>query len=221
VQDANRSTVYYQPTAIDYASEIPVPDPGVGGLPLGAILPLNGVTFTGFIDLGTTGLSQTTYADLFASGVDVIKDNGDDTFDLLDSGGSTGWVANSDWTAITITVTHDLEVDISDLDLDIFVSSLGTEATAIRIIDTSIDVTPAAAFVGGLSAYGLDDTQFLVRTGTNGVDIVDTDGTRLTLTDQNWYYKITYKRKDLPYPAQINSEEASTILDGGSPSTVF
>lgn len=214
VQDRNRNTVYYQPTTLDPFANQPVPQPGVGGLPLGTILPENGVTFPGFLSLGSTNLSQTTYADLFASSIDLIKDNGDGTFDIRNSGGTTGWVANATWTGITITVTHNLNVDMTDLDFEVFVSSLGTEATAIRVLDTSVYVTPAANFTGGLSAYGLDADSFLVRTGDDGLDLIDTDGTRLTLTNQNWYYKISYKRKDMPFPAQVNYREASTALDG-------
>ena len=90
VQDSNNSTVYYQPVSVDIdtaggSGSSSSPDVA-GGLPIGAVLPKNGVTFTGFVDLGTSGLSSADYPDLVAAGLDVVVDNGDGTFDILDSG---------------------------------------------------------------------------------------------------------------------------------------
>ena len=218
VQDRNGNTVYFQPISVDPFEDMPVPKPGVGGIPLGAIFPENGVSFTGFLPLGSTGLDQSEYPELFASGVDLIVDNGDGTFNIRNSGGTTGWVANSTWAGANITVLHNLNVNMSDLDFEVFVSPLGTEASAIRIMDTSITVNPAANFTGGISAYGLNLSSFIVRTGDDGLDVIDSDGSRLTLTNQSWYYKISYRRKDMPFPAQIHSRTESSSLDGGDTS---
>lgn len=221
VQDKFKRTIYYQPTSIDVAtgSTSASTSDVAGGLPLGAVIPKNGVTFTGFLDLGTTGLNDSDYPDLAASGVDVVKDNGDGTFDLIDSGESTGWVQLADFTNADVTITHSLVKNMTDLDIQVFVSSAGTEATAIKVLDTAFgEATGSDAFYG-MSLVGIGNASFKMRVGTDGLSLVNTDGTQLILTTQNWYYKVDMKRKDLPYPAQISYVSNSFTVDGGSAAT--
>lgn len=221
VQDKYQSTVYYQPTSANLeTSGTAASDPDVaGGLPLGAVLPKNGVTFTGFLDLGTAGLNDSDYPELSASGLDIIDDNGDGTFNILDSGGSTGWVAYSTWANATITVAHSLQKGLTDLDVEVFVSSAGTEATAIKVLDSAYDASSGADSFSGVALQGIGNASFNVRTGTNGLSIVNTDGTQLILTTQNWYYKVNYRRKDMPYPGQISYVSNSFTVDGGDAPT--
>jgi hypothetical protein len=221
VQNRGGEQVYLQLVSLNVSEDQTVvtnPDLA-GGLPLGSILPKTGVTFTGFLALGTAGLSDATYPDLAASGIDYVSDNGDGTFDLLDSGETTGWVANAAWANQGITITHDLLKNMTDLDIEVYVSSAGTEATAIKVLDTAFDQAVAAAEFNGISLQGIGNASFTLRTGTNGVSVVNTDGTQIILVAQNWYYKVNMRRKDAPYPAQISYVSLSSEIDGGSAPT--
>jgi hypothetical protein len=223
VQDSDLNTIYYQPTSI--ALEIGgaaggLPDV-VGGLPIGTVLPKNGVTFDGFLDLGTTGLADASYPELVALGLNIISDNGNGTFDILPSGDSTGFTSNSSWSNQAITITHSMQLNASEMDITVWLSSLGTEATAIKVIDTSYDAASGANSVTGLSVVGVGNASFIIRTGTDGVALTNTDGTRLVLTNQSWYYKVDYKRRDTPHPAQVSTIDSSFAIDGGDAATVF
>ncbi len=218
VQNRDQEQVYLQLISLN-VSETQDPDTAnpdlAGGLPLGSILPLTGVTFTGFLALGTAALADATYPDLAASGNDYVSDNGDGTFDLLDSGESDGWVANNAWDDQTIAITHDLVKNMTDLDIEVFVSEDGDEATAIKVLDTAFDQGVAAAEFSGVALQGIGNASFNLRTGTDGVSIVNLDGTQLILVDQSWYYKVNIRRKDAPYPGQISYVSLSSAIDGG------
>jgi hypothetical protein len=222
VQDKNQQTVYYNPSvsALEVGPvSLDLSTLANGYLPIGFAAPDTGVTFPGFVAAGTENLSATLYPELYAqvASQDFLSDNGDGTFNVLNTGLDTGWVSNSSWQAATFTILHNLNQALSNLEISFEVSELGTDNTAIRPLDVAYDAASGADAVKGITYHGSNSNQFLVKTGTNGIDYIDTDGTRATLTTQSWFYRIKVKRKDMPYPAQIKAQ----VLQNGDALTTL
>jgi hypothetical protein len=222
VQDKNQQTVYYNPSvsALEVGPvSLDLSTLANGYLPIGFAAPDTGVTFPGFVAAGTENLSATLYPELYAqvASQDFLSDNGDGTFNVLNTGLDTGWVSNSSWQAATFTILHSLNQALSNLEISFEVSELGTDNTAIRPLDVAYDAASGADAVKGVTYHGSNSNQFLVKTGTNGIDYIATDGSRATLTTQSWFYRIKVKRKDMPYPAQIKAQ----VLQNGDALTTL
>jgi hypothetical protein len=107
----------------------------------------------------------------------------------------TGWVNCNDWTdqqlgtAVGGNVVHNLGINLKDLDVRVIVSSDGTNGNAIELKDYS-RVLAAGDFTFGFSVYQVDDNNITVQTGVNGIALIDTDGSGLSLDTENWYYRI-------------------------------
>ncbi len=110
----------------------------------------------------------------------------------------TGWINRSDWSNVEMgssvskdadsNVAHDLNTPLSKLLVRIFVSTDGTEANSLMVIDTQVDVSSA---VRGITLHAVDDNNFKVQTGTNGIIYVaDAGGGAAVLDTEDWYYKI-------------------------------
>ena len=99
----------------------------------------------------------------------------------------TGWVSNSDWTNVDLTVTHNLSSNLSDLIVKLFISTDGTEANAFEIINSTKD----SATMKGYTTYQDSINTFHIQTGEAGIAYCsDTDGTVLNLDTESWYYKV-------------------------------
>lgn len=209
VQNEDRETIYFNPDASSIETgPIDQDLSGIanGYLPVGFVTEQNGFVYPGFIEDGTNAISAGAFPELFSlvNSLDYLEDNGNGTFNILPFGLDTGWVINSDWQGVTFTIIHNLGKVLTELDVVFEVSSLGTDAMAIRLLDSSFDI--AAATTSGVVAYADTTDRFLLRTGNIGIDIIDTDGSRLLLNTQSWFYRVTVKRRDLPFPGQVKAQ---------------
>lgn len=104
---------------------------------------------------------------------------------------TTGWILATSWTSKTLgdsfngTVSHNFNKGITELDVKVFVSSAGSDATAYELINNPQE------------NYGITITQtssnvLTITTGASGVTYVSA-GT-VTVVPDSWYYKvIVYK----------------------------
>ncbi len=100
---------------------------------------------------------------------------------------TAGWVANSDWTNAELTSNHALATNLSELIVKVFVSSGGTDATAIEVFG-GYDASGTAR---GWNIYQVDINNIKVQTGTGGVLYLSDSGTPTVLgAATSWYYKI-------------------------------
>ena len=98
---------------------------------------------------------------------------------------STAWINISDWTNVELTATHNLSANLSDLIVEFFISTDGTEANAFKVglqgVSGDIGATP----------FHVDSSNIKIQTGANGTAYLrDSDGAYVTITNQSWYYKI-------------------------------
>ena len=98
---------------------------------------------------------------------------------------STGWVANNDWSAVSLSVTHSLNANLSDLIVKVFISTDGTEANAFEIgsVDTTLGVL-------GFTIFQTDTNGINIETGTNGMHYINIGGLAIVLAAQSYYYKV-------------------------------
>jgi len=101
----------------------------------------------------------------------------------------TGWTINSDWTNAELTVTHNFEADLSELIVKLFMSSDGTDANGFDIL-TITETHASTGSQRGIIAQSVGDSSFKLQTGTNGVDIMNDDGSLTALTSSTYYYRI-------------------------------
>lgn len=104
---------------------------------------------------------------------------------------TTGWVSNSDWTDMTLTVSHNLGAPLSDLIVKFFISTDGTEANAreIRYHDRRWSTQDNAIF--GWTLFAIGDNSFTFQTGSDGLSWVgDSGGGGDVLDAESWYYKV-------------------------------
>lgn len=106
----------------------------------------------------------------------------------------TGWVANSDWTNAEITITHNLNADLSDLIVRFYFSTDGTEANAIELTSMVYDDAVTGNRVYGLTTYFSSVNQIKIRTGVTGIVYVNpADGTFTGTTGTQYYRVKVYK----------------------------
>ena len=102
----------------------------------------------------------------------------------------TGWVANNDWTDVTLTVTHNLNAPLGDLIVKFLVSSDSGGAFPIEIVDFArlVDATPGANTSDGISFVGVDNDGIEIQTPVTGLIVIERTGPVLRLATQAWYY---------------------------------
>lgn len=103
---------------------------------------------------------------------------------------NTGWVANSDWTDTTLTVTHNLEEQISSLSIKFLISTDGTDDNSFEIKNYSNNYTGGTASLYGHTIYQTSENEFLIRTGSGGLRCVSDAGVEQIIDTESWYYKV-------------------------------
>ena len=124
---------------------------------------------------------------------------------------STGWVANSDWTDMTLTVTHGLNAPMSDLITKFFFSTDGTEENAreVSVFDRRWSTQDNAIF--GWTWFAVDDNSLVFQTGAQGISWVGDDvGGGDVLDSESYYYKVVVYK-----PTVIESIIETTMYDTG------
>lgn len=135
--------------------------------------------------------SEQPAATSFASGdkFSILQGGDNKTLDkdLLIQTFSTGWVANSDWTNAELTATHNFATNLSDLIVKFFISSDGTEANAL---ECSYALNEAGSRILGFAIYQVNTNGIKIQTASDGIGIVDDDGSITQIDTESWYYKI-------------------------------
>lgn len=138
-------------------------------------------------------------ADGFESGdiMSIVRggDNEQLDFDLLKEAlmprFNTGWIANSDWTNATLTITHNLNANLSELIVKLFISTDGTEANSFEMDFASIE---SSSTNNGIAKYQTSVNEINIYTGTSGARyVLDTGGLGLLDTDSFYYKVVVYK----------------------------
>ena len=108
---------------------------------------------------------------------------------------STGWVNCNDWTnqhlgtTVGGNVVHNLNTNLSDLIIRLFISSDGTENNAIEVVNTTGGSSSASEMRGTVYTQ-VDSNNFIIQTGDDGIRHIQADGTPLAIDTENWYYKV-------------------------------
>lgn len=130
----------------------------------------------------------------------------------------TNWTANSDWTNAEFLITHNLNSNLSDLIVKAFISTDGTEANSYNI-DVGTAYTGSTPY--GFTAYYVSTNQIKLQTATNGLIIIQDDGTALAVNSQSYYYKVVVYKPDLVSTIADNAEtrltNIETFLNAGMP----
>jgi hypothetical protein len=106
----------------------------------------------------------------------------------------TGWISNSDWTAAEFTVAHNLGAALPEVIVNFYVSTDGTDANAREYAEISYDAAVAAAEVYGIVIEPVDGNTIKLNTGTDGLGILNVDGTFGVLDNDDWYYRVVIYR---------------------------
>lgn len=143
-----------------------------------------------------TGVNQRVHNQSYYYKVDVIKIDSIDLSNAYNGYYNTpGWISNSDWTNWQLAVTHNLNADIEDLNVDLFLSPNSDGSSARLITFHGAD----SATDKGVQIYGNNSNNINLESGSAGIVTIVTPGTGNfdTLTTQTWYYKVVVTKKQL------------------------
>ena len=120
----------------------------------------------------------------------------------------TGWVANSDWTDAGFTINHNLAANLSDLIVNFFVSTDGTDANSFSTLDSN----NGAGTQYGVSPYQVSTSTIKLQTGVDGIlYVVDAGGGVGAIDTEAWYYKVVITKPNLINTVFDVSNLAKTI----------
>lgn len=116
------------------------------------------------------------------------------TYDTGWIGPSTSWVNQLlGSTQRGQALTHNLGVPLPELQVEIWFSTAGTDATAQKHDGNTYDGGADA----GISLYAIDDNSFYVQTGQSGAGLILTYGSgagNYIESGENWYYRIIVRK---------------------------
>jgi len=111
----------------------------------------------------------------------------------------TGWINRSDWTNVHIgsddiknadsNVTHNLNVNLSDIVVKILISTDGNDNNSFEI-----NMSSNAAGVFNFTIYQVDTNSLTIQTGSGGLTDIDSSGAAETIDTEDWFYKIKVYR---------------------------
>ena len=163
---------------------------------------------------GSTNHNWSEYPDLYAlkselESAKYVIDNGDGTFYLPALIYDTGWVVNSDWTDLTLSLTHNLGVEISKLNVTFLIDTVGDGS------DTVIPQqgTDTSANIGFCLRTG-NTTTLTLQTGSGGLLVQSSAGSNILIDTESWYYRVIISRKDAPHDdayAYLKSSDLKTV----------
>ena len=115
----------------------------------------------------------------------------------------SGWVANSNWNNEQLPAIHNLGAKLPNLRFDIFLSETGSDDDAF-LIDSFNEGSSDTNF----TYYGVDETQFVIQTGSDGLKrAVLGTGVREVIDTQSWYYKVkVYKPEIFTLPVETRPD---------------
>lgn len=131
---------------------------------------------------------------------------------------STDWVSNSDWTNKEISVTHNLNENLSDLIVKFFISTDGTEANAFEVPSAS-EATTAHL---GYTIFASDTNNIKIQTGVNGIlQIDDAQGYGQIIDTESYYYKVVVYKPNILTTYTGNQNTIVTISDSTNQTVVI
>lgn len=112
----------------------------------------------------------------------------------------TGWVANSDWTNAEFTIPHSLDAPLSELVVNFFISTDGTEENTYTVDASGYDSNI------GLKIYAINDNSFKYQTGSSGINSIDNSGNSYTITSSSYYYRcVVYKPQAVQWHEDVRT----------------
>lgn len=133
---------------------------------------------------------------------------------------STGWVANSDWTDMTLDVVHNLGASLPDLIVRVFVSGTENDDAAIELINhTRTDGSGTSPNLG-YQLQGVDENTIRFQSGADGLVYFNSVGSMIGLDTEAWFYKFVIYRPEIiqqvvsatTYDFAISAEDKSIVL---------
>lgn len=184
-----------------------------------AMVPVGGViswpTATapvGFLSVDGSEISRDTYSDLF----DVIGEtygvgNGSTTFTLPKVSYETGWISIVDVTNVSKTVTHNMKVELPDLDYSFYISPTGADSDSFLIYQNSPNTAAATSY--GLTTYNKGVNSFDIKIGLSGLlSISEATGYAIGVSP-SFYYKVVVQRRDFPKNSIIRARNVSVEVE--------
>ena len=95
-------------------------------------------------------------------------------------------------TTVGNDVAHNLNAPLSDLLVKIFISTDRTDNNSLEVALGLDDHNALGTgnIAAGIGIVQVDNNNLVVRTGTNGINIVTANGTQRPIDNESWYYKI-------------------------------
>ncbi len=106
----------------------------------------------------------------------------------------TAYININDWTNAELAVAHNLNIPLSNLIIQLVISTDGTDANSFMIID-NVRIVQSGDNVYGLSIFQVDLNNIKIQTATNGIRYIADDGTQIVIAVQNWHYKIVVEKR--------------------------
>jgi len=103
----------------------------------------------------------------------------------------TGWVANSDWTDLNVSINHALNANLSNMIVNFLLSSDGTDNESIMPKHVSYDRASVSDQAQGVVFFQDDLNNITLQTGTDGISsLIDGTGALQFVDTESWYYKV-------------------------------
>lgn len=98
---------------------------------------------------------------------------------------NTGWVANSDWTAVSLNVNHALGANLPGLDVAFFISPTGSDSDCVKMGGATVSSVDT-----GFSFKAVDVNNIELDLHTSGIAFI-TSAFGIQIVDtESWYYKV-------------------------------
>ena len=148
----------------------------------------------------------------------------ENTLAVVEAPYDTGWIANSDWTTVLLTATHNFGAPYSDLSVELKISLDGTDDTAFTIGNETF-VAAANTSRYGYTIKAVDENTVGIQTGQTGLFYYNTSSSPVTLPSA--YYKIVVTKKASAPLIQTNFVpvkdwvEDKNFVPSGSPNVTY
>ncbi|MCL5018493.1 MAG: hypothetical protein M1416_01860 [Candidatus Pacearchaeota archaeon] len=110
----------------------------------------------------------------------------------------TGWKNTSDWTNANLgttfggNVTHSLNAPLSELLINLYLSTDGTDANSFMPFDSDQD--SGTGHTNGYTAFAHNNSEFAIHTGISGISFKSLTGNYDLADTEAWYYKVVVSK---------------------------
>jgi hypothetical protein len=139
----------------------------------------------------------------------AVKRETKDLSNLYRAGWNSGWLDYStDLTDITDNITHSLDTDFEDLNIDIYWSNVASPTNAEKYLvsrgQNAYDASSGANNTFGITLSGIDSNTLRFQTGANGILTIDSTGGNSVRT--TGYIKIVITKKEFDSVLTVDHE---------------